>query len=121
MESQVISTFTQHSAAFFKDRSDYDSVTVLLLYWRDGDLEVDEELKAVRKLFGASLNFVVASYPIPGDGTQQARLYRQIASVVEESALQPRSLLILYYTGHCRETEGKAEWAACVLFCPKIE
>jgi hypothetical protein len=112
MESQVASDFTQHSAAFFKDRSEYDSVNVLLLYWRDGDLEVGHELTALRTLFGLNLNFLVASYPIPGDGTQQARLHKEIATFVEDSALQRRSLVIIYYTGHCREAEGKAQWTA---------
>jgi len=112
METQITEEFSRDSAPFFKDRSEYDSVHVLLLYWREGDLEVDEELAALRTLFGHHLNYSVASYPIPGDGTQQPRLNKEVTSFVEESALQPRSLIILYYAGHCFEVNGQAHWAA---------
>lgn len=112
MESKITQDFKEDSAKFFNDRSEYESVEVLLLYWKDGDLEVEGELIALRRLFEKSLKFLVASYPIPGDGTQKARLRTEIANFVERSALRRRSLIIIYYTGHCRETDGQAEWSA---------
>lgn len=113
MESKVFIDFAEHSANFFVDRSDYNSVCVLLIYWRDGDLDVRDELIALRKLFRVDLNFRVASYPLIGDGNkQQGRLRREIANFVADFALEKRSLAIIYYTGHCREVDGKAQWTA---------
>ena len=114
MELKLATDFTEHNANFFVDRSDYDGVSVLLIFWKDGDLDVDGELMALRQLFGEALNFHVASFPLPSDGKQQARLRKEVAAFIDEFALEKRSLSIIYYTGHCVEFNGKAKWAAYV-------
>jgi hypothetical protein len=115
MEIAISKDFALHTGNYYADRSDYDNVNVLLIFWKDDDLNTGKELTEVRMLFGADFKFhVAASYPLPSDGTQQARLRSEVAKFIEEYALNKRSLSIIYYTGHCREVNGEAEWTALV-------
>jgi hypothetical protein len=113
METTISQDFVSHTGNYYADRSDYDDVNVILIFWKDDDLNTGEELTNLRKLFGFDLSFhVAASYPLPSDGTQQARLQSEIANFIKIYALNKRSLSIIYYTGHCREAKGEAEWTA---------
>jgi hypothetical protein len=111
-ELGITRQFGQRSANFFADRTEHDSVNALLVYWKDGDLDVDSELLALRELFGEHYRFHVATFPLPSDGTQQARLRTEIANFITDFVLDKRSLGIIYYTGHCRGINGKAQWTA---------
>jgi hypothetical protein len=116
METTISQDFVSHTGNYYADRSDYEDVNVLLIFWKDDDLNTGEELTNLRKLFGLDLKFhVAASYPLPSDGTQQARLRSEVAKFIEIYALDKRSLSIIYYTGHCREVKGEAKWTASVI------
>ncbi|CAN9458410.1 unnamed protein product [Alternaria alternata] len=113
METTITQDFVSHTGNYYADRLEYDDVNVILIFWKDDDLNTGEELTNLRKLFGLDLSFhVAASYPLPSDGTQQARLQSEIANFIKIYALNKRSLSIIYYTGHCREVKGEAEWTA---------
>ncbi|KAF2001715.1 hypothetical protein P154DRAFT_562433 [Amniculicola lignicola CBS 123094] len=112
MESQVIRDYATHTAGYFIDRSNYDEVSVLLTYWKDGDLHIWDEVRDLRRVFENDLKYRFATFALPGDGTQQARLRSEVANFITKFALEKRSLVIIYYTGHCVASDGKAVWTA---------
>jgi hypothetical protein len=112
MESTITSDFTAANANYFDNRSEYDRVSTLLLSWIDDDLSSTGELLQLRQLFEKQLKYKVVSFALPGDGTQQAKLRKELANFIVEFALDRRSLVIIYYSGHCKEVNQKAQWAA---------
>jgi hypothetical protein len=112
MEEEISKDFVASNANYFDTRSEYDRVSTLILSWIDDDLSSADELLQLRKLFENGLNYNVVSYALPGDGSQQARLRKEVSDFIVKFALERRSLAVIYYSGHCNEIKGKAQWAA---------
>lgn len=111
-EVEIVEEFYRNTSTYFSNGVEYESVFVLLIYWRDNDIAPDHEIAALRKLFEGDYNFEVTTFPIPTQGGQQ-RLALEISSFVYQWSNKLNSLIIIYYAGHCFISEkGEARWAA---------
>ena len=79
------------------NRTQYDSVSVLLLRWED-DLSVENELLGLLKLFRERYNYRVESWSIPSCPNPNVKLSMQMAQHIEYA--RPGHLLIIYYAGY---------------------
>ena len=95
----------------------YSQVQVLLLTWKEDDLEedekvirlnkiIEEEVRTVHKLFEATLNFSVERFEIPSVDQRtkklvnsQNKLLAKITSFVDKYE-DDETLLVIYYNGH---------------------
>jgi hypothetical protein len=80
-----------------ENRTQYDSVSVLLLRWED-DTSVENELLSLSKLFRERYNYRTESWSIPSCPNPNVKLSMQIAQHIEYTP--PGHLLIVYYVGH---------------------
>lgn len=79
------------------NRSQYTSVSVLLLRWED-DLTGDGELRALENLFHDRFHYRVELFNIPSCPNPGVKLSMHMASHVEYA--RPGHLFIVYYGGH---------------------
>ncbi|KAF1353283.1 hypothetical protein BDV97DRAFT_346225 [Delphinella strobiligena] len=111
-EVQIANDFAESASRHLAERLEYDSMSVLLIYWKENDLHPDSELQDLRRLFEKKFNFTVTSFPIPPTKSEQ-RLNYQLAAFVADYCHASRSLIIVYYADHCFSSpKGEAQWAA---------
>ncbi|KAL1631908.1 hypothetical protein SLS56_004113 [Neofusicoccum ribis] len=106
------SQFRETTSTYFADRNEYKTVHVLITYWIENDLGLEEELESLRKIFEDDYHFAVTTFPIPLEGSQR-RLNTEISNFIDKWSQELDSLVIIYYAGHCfRSEKGEACWAA---------
>lgn len=109
---QLAQDFSKSTSTYFSNRSEYESVYALLIYWKENDIGPEDELTALRKLFEDDFNFKVTTFPIPSERGQQLLNY-ELSDFVSQWSKKLQSLIIVYYAGHCFTSEtGEARWAA---------
>ncbi|MCJ1249463.1 hypothetical protein MMC30_006687 [Trapelia coarctata] len=113
LEDKISTEFRTNNHAFFQDRLEYASVSSLLLYWKNNDLDgIAEEINTVQELFEKDLGYQVKTYEIPLESPQLS-LKSEIVSLIREHSNSPDSLIILYYSGHGdADEDGRARWTA---------
>jgi hypothetical protein len=79
------------------NRSQYNSVSVLLLRWED-DHTVEHDLLGLLKLFRERYNYRTESWSIPSCPNPNVKLSMQMAQHIEYA--RPGHLLIVYYVGY---------------------
>lgn len=79
------------------NRSQYNSVSVLLLRWED-DLSVEHDLLGLQALFRERYNYRTESWSIPSCPNPNVKLSMQMAQHIEYA--RPGHLLIVYYVGY---------------------
>lgn len=79
------------------NRSPYTSVSVLLLRWED-DVEVEQDLVQLQKVFQERFNYRTESWNIPSCPNPGVKLMIQLAQHVESAPAE--HLLIVYYAGY---------------------
>lgn len=100
----------------WKFRNEYKSVSVLVLYWQDGDVPgFEEEGRSIGELFAVDFHYKVDYYAIPTENSHR-RLDTRINGFLDEHG-SPDHLLIIHYGGHGDpdddDAQGKlATWAA---------
>jgi hypothetical protein len=107
-EQTIISQFNDATSKYWSTHSDYDQVNALLLYWEDDDLNVVEEVTALKALFEDDLKFKVQIFPIPTENAQ-ADLQCEVATFVKGKANIDRSLVIVFYAGHSGDQDQNSE------------
>ena len=113
-EAEFSEQFYQNSQRFFSERVEYTGVTALLLYWKENDINPEQELDAVRELFEKDFGFTSLTFPIPPRRAQQ-ELNREISAFVAHYSNQVDTLILIYYAGHGdMDDNGKSIWAAYV-------
>lgn len=118
METESL-TRRLNSALEFEDwkiRNEYKSVSVLVLYWKDGDMPgFKDEARQVGELFAVDFHYGVEYYEIPSDNSHR-RLDTKINSFLDDHG-DPDHLMIIHYGGHGdpdddNSQEKLAVWAA---------
>jgi hypothetical protein len=79
------------------NRSQYNSVSVLLIRWED-DLSVEHDLLNLQKVFRERYNYRTESWSIPSCPNPNVKLSIQLAQQIEYARLG--HLLIVYYVGY---------------------
>ncbi|KAI9659825.1 MAG: hypothetical protein M1821_001176 [Bathelium mastoideum] len=111
-EVETVEHIAKTASETFSEGLEYESVYALLIYWKESDLNPEEEISVLRALFEKDFNYMVTTFPIPTNGGQQ-RLNLEICQFVSQWSNKPNTLIIVYYTGHCSTSEkGEARWAA---------
>jgi hypothetical protein len=83
----------------------YKEVHVLLMCWKEDDLECWGEIEGLRNVFKSLYNFhTVTPYQIPSSNPYSA-VGIQLHNLVERYSA-PDNLLIVYYGGHGRIDDG---------------
>lgn len=91
----------------------YAAAAVLLLTWKDTDLDLGDEWDSLEKMFQTTFNYHVQRYSIPTAGSQF-----QLGIAVNTFLMQygkPDHLIIVYYGGHGGPTKDgstECEWWA---------
>jgi hypothetical protein len=95
--------------------SSYNSVSVLLLYWRENDQGFEKEICTLQHFFVSEYGFSTAIFAIPSQRPEHA-LRKAVSDFIYERA-DPGTLGLVYYGGHGDpdEINRKSIWAACVL------
>ena len=97
-------------------RNEYKSVSVLVLYWQDGDHPgFKKEAYQIGELFANYFHYDIQYYEIPSDNSHIA-LDKEINSFLEDHG-GPDQLMIFHYGGHGdaddeKEQKKLAVWAA---------
>ena len=93
---------------------EYTGVIALLLYWKENDINPEQELDVVRELFEKDFGFTSLTFPIPPRRAQQ-ELNREISAFVAHYSNQVDTLILIYYAGHGdMDDNGNSIWAAYV-------
>ncbi|OBS27948.1 hypothetical protein FPOA_01888 [Fusarium poae] len=79
------------------DYSRYSDVQVLLIQWDEDELQVEDEVNELRKVFNL-YNFTTTKFRIPTSNSHR-KLNQKVLSFVEEHENED-TLLIIYYGGH---------------------
>lgn len=91
----------------------YETVSVLLLYWKDDDLGCAAEVDDLGRVFRNDFNYSVGSYRIPSRDPQSS-LNLKMAQFISECG-GDNNLIIVYYGGHGgleNPEETSCTWAA---------
>lgn len=84
----------------FKRSTDYESVAVLLIYWKGcTDRGYKEEAQQVGQLFRDDFGYSVEYYEIPAADTCELDLDTRINTFLVDNR-RPETLLIIHYGGH---------------------
>ena len=111
-EADFSKEFYQNSQTFFSERVEYTSVTALLLYWKENDINPEQEVDAVRELFEKDFGYTSITFQIPSRRAQQ-EINREISALVANYSIKLDSLILIYYAGHGDvDNNGKSVWAA---------
>ena len=100
----------------WRSRNDYKSVSVLVLYWQEGDLPgFKKEAYEIGELFATHFHYDIEYYEIPSNNSHM-ELDKKVNSFLDDHG-GPDHLMIFHYGGHGdpdNETEQKklAVWAA---------
>ena len=93
--------------------SKYHRVQVLLVQWRDEDLDVDEEVGKLEAVFSCGYpkgyNFFTQRYRIPNDNPEDQLTHHLLEF---RKGATDKDLLIVYYAGHAGGSSQKCIWAA---------
>lgn len=90
-------------------RMAYNNVNVLLLRW-DADIDVDNDLQALKKMFAERYNFSTEVYTLPSSEDVEAKLCTEVSRNIASTPLE--TLLIIYYAGHAAFDSNQAlSWA----------
>lgn len=99
---------------FYKNRTEYDHVTVLALYWKEcSDSGFKTEAVKLGELMKTKFNYHFEYFEIPSFGSQLAldiRLNELLAT-----NRQANTLIIIHYGGHGElddDNENQSVWAA---------
>lgn len=110
-EDDIINSYKESIGNYFPERSPYSNVHVLVLWWTETDLAVEQEINALSKVFKENFQYDLSTFQIPSDGNQDQELSHRIISMNE--SLPGDSLLIVYYAGHCdSDANEHARWWA---------
>ncbi|KAL8645949.1 MAG: hypothetical protein Q9226_007070 [Calogaya cf. arnoldii] len=97
--------------SFPRPKTSYVSVNVLLLRWTEDDLNVQQELTALKSVFENQYRFVTEQWHIPSKNSTRAlqtKLYD-----FQNFHQSEDELLIVYYAGHGDpDRRGRSIWAA---------
>jgi hypothetical protein len=91
----------------------YTCVAVLLLYWKETDLKIHDEIQALEDLLQDTFNYSVERYAIPSEKPQ--RMLCSALNTFLDLYGTSDNLVIVYYGGHGGPTEDgstECEWAA---------
>ena len=99
----------------WKVRNEYKSISVLVLYWQDGERSFQDEAHRVGELFAVDFHYEVEYYEIPSDNSHR-RLDTKINSFLDDHG-DPDHLMIIHYGGHGDADDDNAQeklavWAA---------
>lgn len=100
------------SDSFPRPKAPYTSVHVLLLRWVEDDLNVQEELTSLKRVFEHQFRFATEQWDIPSQNPTRAlqtRLYD-----FQDAHQSENELLIVYYGGHgdADRRRGRSIWTA---------
>lgn len=84
----------------------YREVHVLMLSWKDDDLNVACEIGKLKDIFITSYRYSVETWEIPYE-KPATRLQARMAQFLEHDGRD--SLLIVYYAGHAIQDEQRSE------------
>jgi hypothetical protein len=118
-EQAIINDFEDRTRESWASLADYDTVTALLLYWEEDDLNVKPEVIRLECLLSDDFGFSTSTVLIPST-SPKAELQYQLAAFVKEHSLTKKSLSIVYYAGHADNSNenapaGYSEWRAYVM------
>jgi len=118
-EQAIINDFEDRTRESWASLADYDTVTALLLYWEEDDLNVKPEVIRLECLLNDDFGFSTSTVLIPST-SPKAELQYQLAAFVKEHSLTKKSLSIVYYAGHADNSNenvpaGYSEWRAYVM------
>jgi len=91
----------------------YLAVNVLLLSWKDSDLDCAEEVNALGRMFENHFNYSVWPYLIPSEESQ-SKLTILVAQFLSQFG-GPDKLILVYYGGHGGppvSTKSPCTWSA---------
>lgn len=120
--ARVIEEFNESTGTFFVDHSEYKKAALLILFWKDHDLDdnnpnaplhtLGTELSSVRDLFKEELHFNTTTYGIPSQNCVW-HLRAFLNDFLLQHASQESVLLVVYYAGHSDEdSNGECRFAA---------
>jgi len=116
-EQAIINDFEERTRESWTSLADYDTVTALLLYWEEDDLNVKPEVVKLECLLKDDFGFSTTTALIPSENPK-AELQYQLAAFVKQHSLSKKSLSIVYYAGHADNVDnapaGYSEWRAYV-------
>ncbi|KAL8732293.1 MAG: hypothetical protein Q9166_002865 [cf. Caloplaca sp. 2 TL-2023] len=100
------------SNSFPRPKTLYTAVHVLLLRWAEDDLNVQEELATLKRVFESQFRFATEQWDIPSQNSTRAlqtKLYN-----FQDTHQSEDELLIVYYGGHgdADRRRGRSIWAA---------
>ena len=100
----------------WKTHNEYKSISVLVLYFEDSEIDFKNEALQVGGLFAVDFHYAVEYYAIPSDHSHR-RLDTKINSFLDDHG-DPDHLMIIHYGGHGDpddDTDAQAKlavWAA---------
>ena len=118
METEAVKKRLNSALEFedWRSRNDYKSVSVLVLYWQEGDLSgFKREAYEIGELFETNFHYDIEYYEIPSDNSHM-ELDKKINSFLDDHG-GPDHLMILHYGGHGDSDDEKGQkklavWAA---------
>lgn len=121
--AQQAEAFNDQNAHFFANRTEYKKGALLVVYWLEHDLDLDNhhaaghtlstELEALRTFFESSLNFEIFDCALPS-AVPEDKWGATIGSVLRSLQLEESHILVLLYAGHNEVKDEEAELAAFV-------
>ncbi|TVY21098.1 hypothetical protein LARI1_G001967 [Lachnellula arida] len=100
----------------------YSAVNVLLLSWKDSDLDCADEVNALGRMFEEHFNYSVWPYLLPSEDSQ-SKLALLVAQFLSRFG-GPDKLILVYYGGHGGppvSTKSPCTWAALVTGGPTVD
>lgn len=87
---------------------------VLCIFWAKNDIHPEDEIRRLRECFEILYKYKVATLALPDDHTADSRLQKEIVDLVDRCCMKERSLLVIYYAGHCgpNAKDQSAVWSA---------
>lgn len=113
-EVEVLDGLNAPLSKYFKTRTDYNSVTVLVIYWQECSTNgFKEEGAKIGHLFSVEFNYNVEYFEIPSINSQFALDVRLNELLIANR--RDDALLIIHYGGHGDdddEHKRQSVWAA---------
>ena len=90
----------------------YAAINVLLLTWKDTDLEIADEINRLERIFREHFNYFVWHYHIPSRDPQ-TQLALRVVQFINNFGGKDENLILLYYSGHGGPAKGtECIWSA---------
>jgi hypothetical protein len=90
----------------------YAAVNVLMLTWKDNDLEIEDEVIRLERIFREHFNYFVWHYHIPSRDPQ-TQLALRVVQFINNFGGNDGNLILVYYSGHGGPAKGtECIWSA---------